>query len=189
MQKTLGFTFLLKCLIFLFSVVSFIQTSAQKKLTPSPYDQAPKPKKDYPASIHKLTETSLPADLIKTIQKYNKAQMDSLKEDYHENTYEDGIEYVIKTMLRFVDGHIIGFIKKEPMLQDGPGEYIKTMIDIPLEWCGFDSLHQEHCVKTPKEMAEFEGEIKPKDWHQKIDPTDVVKEISDQNIDLLQLLD
>ena len=140
-------------------------------------DIAPRPKKSYPTIIKKLSDLGLPQSMITRIRNLNKRDMDSIHgEDYYNNVRDDNkVEYVIKIMLRFVDGRIIGFIKKEPMMHSNQGEYYQSEVDIPIEWCGLDSLKQEHCVKSMEEMAALDSiiSIKPEDWHQKPDPGDI----------------
>ena len=140
-------------------------------------DIAPRPKKSYPKIIKKLSDLGIPQSMITRIRNLNKRDMDSIHgEDYYSNVRDDNrVEYVIKVMLRFVDGKIVGFIKKEPMMHSNQGEYYESEVDIPVEWCGLDSLKQEHCVKSMEEMAAVDSiiSIKPEDWHQKPDPGDI----------------
>ncbi len=154
-------------------------------------DIAPRPKKSYPAIIKKLSDLGIPQSMITRIRSLNKREMDSIHgEDYYSNVRDDKrIEYVIKVMLRFVDGRIIGFIKKEPMMHSNKGEYYQSEVDIPVEWCGLDSLKQEHCVKSLEEMATVDSiiSIKPEDWHQKPDPGDINTDFAMENN--LRLLD
>ena len=115
-------------------------------------------------------------------------------EDFHESYAEkdknDVFEdYVVKVMLRFVGGSIVGFVKKEPLMQSNRGEYVQTRIEIPIEWCALDSIKQEHCAKTPEEIKELDSIAKPKDWHQKLDPNEVAQNKVEDNFDLLQMLD
>lgn len=154
-------------------------------------DIAPRPKKSYPAIIKKLSDLGIPQSMITRIRNLNKRDMDSIHgEDYYSNVRDDKrIEYVIKVMLRFVDGRIIGFIKKEPMMHSNKGEYYQSEVDIPIEWCGLDSLKQEHCVKSLEEMAAVDSiiSIKPEDWHQKPDPGDINADFAaDLNLRLLE---
>ena len=154
-------------------------------------DIAPRPKKSYPKIIKKLSQLGIPQSMITRIRNLNKRDMDSIHgEDYYSNVRDDSrVEYVIKVMLRFVDGRIIGFIKKEPMMHSNKGEYYESEVDIPIEWCGLDSLKQEHCVKSLEEMAAVDSiiSIKPEDWHQKPDPGDINTDFAaDLNLRLLE---
>ena len=105
-------------------------------------DNAPLSKKSWPPVIHKLSEIGLPPYIVQRIRRYTKRDMDSVLqggEDFHESfaeKTEDGVfeDFVVKIMLRFVNGSIIGFIKKELVSQSNKGVYCSTQIDIPLEW-------------------------------------------------------
>ncbi len=160
-------------------------------------DNAPLSKKTWPPLIHKLSEIGLPPHIVQRIRRYTKRDMDSVLqggEDFHESFAEktdQGVfeDYVVKIMLRFVNGSIIGFIKKELVSQSNQGEYYSTQIDIPLEWCATDSLKQEHCARTDEEKAALDSVAKPQDWHQKLDPSELASEKVDNSIDLLKLLE
>ena len=193
MQKELNFRCILKLtLLFLFTF-HLISASAQ-------FDEEPAnkglSKKKWPPVIHKLSEVGLPILMVKRIRKYTKLDMDSTYlggEDYHESFAEKGDndvfeDYVVKVMLRFVGGNIVGFIKKEPLMQSNQGKYEMTQINIPIEWCAVDSLKQEHCAKTPEEVKELDSVAKPQDWHQKLDPNELAENKVEDNFDLLQML-
>ena len=174
-----------KLLILFIFLFSHKHSSAQNDET------GEKPKKNWPAVINKITELGLPPDMVYRIRRLNKAQMDTLHgEDYHENIKEGDDEYVLKVMLRFVDGRIIGFVKKEPMMQSNQGTYL-SQIDIPLQWCGTDSLKQEHCVQSEEEMYKLDSGvvIAPRDWHQRLDALEVSADVVSNNIDMLKLLE
>ena len=189
MHKEFYLRFIPKLLILFIFLLSHLHSSAQNDET------GQKPKKNWPAVINKITDLGLPADMVYRIRRMNKAQMDTLHgEDYHENLVEgegpDKTEYVLKVMLRFVDGKIIGFVKKEPMMQSNEGTYL-SQIDIPLQWCGSDSLKQEHCVQSEEEMFKLDSGvvIAPRDWHQRLDAIEISSDVVSNNIDMLKLLE
>jgi len=121
-----------------------------------------------PAYITKLSQAKLPPPMVASIKSLTKDKIYSLQEEYQENVREDGEEYVITIKLRFMDDHIIGYIKKAPLRQSNRVEISKTIIDIPVEWCGtIDSSKATHCVKTLEELEAFAKEVKSSNWHQK----------------------
>ena len=194
MQKELKFRCILKLILLFLFTFHLISASAQFEDESSNKGLS---KKKWPPVIHKLSEVGLPLSMVKRIRKYTKLDMDSTYiggEDYHEswaekddnNVFED---YVVKIMLRFVGGNIVGFIKKEPLMQSNQGKYEMTQIDIPIEWCAVDSLKQEHCAKTAEEIKELDSVAKPQDWHQKLDPNELAENKVEDNFDLLHLLD
>ncbi len=194
MQKRYKFRRLLKLiLLFIFSL-HFVSSYAQFEDESSHKGLS---KKKWPPVIHKLSEIGLPESMVKRIRRYTKQDMDSAMqggEDFHESYAEkdknDVFEdYVVKVMLRFVGGSIVGFVKKENMMQTNQGQYVQTRIEIPIEWCALDSVKQEHCAKTPEEIKELDSIAKPKDWHQKLDPNEVAQNKVEDNFDLLQMLD
>jgi|GEM_PF-1654197 len=189
MHKEFYLRFIPKLLVLFIFLLSHIHSSAQNDET------GEKPKKNWPAVINKITDLGLPSDMVYRIRRMNKAQMDTLHgEDYHENIVEgegdNKTEYVLKVMLRFVDGKIIGFVKKEPMMQSNQGTYL-SQIDIPLQWCGTDSLKQEHCVQSEEEMFKLDSGvvIAPRDWHQRLDAIEISSDVVSNNIDMLKLLE
>ncbi len=185
MQSELKFRFISTLVILVILLFSNLHSNAQED------DVAKPPKKNWPAMVHKITELGLPQNMVYRIRRMNKAEMDSIKgEDYHENLKEGEDEYVLKVMLRFINGRIIGFVKKEPMMQSNQGTYL-TEVDIPVEWCGMDSLKTEHCVKSEEEMALLDSGvvIKPRDWHQKLDANEISTDVVSDNVDLLKLLE
>ena len=185
MQSELKFRFIPTLIILAILLFSHLHSTAQDD------DPGKKAKKNWPAIIHKITDLGLPQDMVYRIRRMNKAEMDSIHgEDYHENLREGDDEYVLKVMLRFVDGRIIGFVKKEPMMQSNQGTYLSE-VDIPVEWCGMDSLKTEHCVKSEEEMALLDSGvvIKPRDWHQKLDANEISTDVVANNVDLLKLLE
>ena len=194
MQRRFKFRRLLKLiLLFIFSL-HLVSASAQYGDESSHKGLS---KKKWPPVIHKLSEIGLPESMVKRIRRYTKQDMDSALlggEDFHESYAEkdnnDVFEdYVVKVMLRFVGGSIVGFVKKENMMQTNQGEYVQTRIEIPIEWCALDSIKQEHCAKTPEEIKDLDSIAKPKDWHQKLDPNEVAQNKVEDNFDLLQMLD
>ena len=185
MQSELKFRFIPTLILLTILIFSHLHSNAQED------DMAKKPRKNWPAVIHKITDLGLPQNMVYRIRRMNKAEMDSIKgEDYHENLREGDYEYVLKVMLRFIDGKIIGFVKKEPMMQSNQGTYL-TQVDIPVEWCGMDSLKTEHCVKSEEEMALLDSGvvIKPRDWHQKLDANEISTDVVNDHVDLLKLLE
>jgi hypothetical protein len=76
------------------------------------------------------------------------------------------------------------------MMQSNQGIYL-SQIDIPLQWCGTDSLKQEHCVQNEEEMSKLDSGIviAPRDWHQKLDALEISSDVVFDNIDMLRLLE
>ena len=185
MQSELKFRFIPNLILLAILIFSHLHVAAQDN------DNTKKPKKNWPPMIHKITDLGLPQEMVYRIRRMNKAEMDSIHgEDYHENYKEGGEEYVLKVMLRFVDGQIIGFVKKEPMMQSNDGTYLSE-VNIQVEWCGMDSLKTEHCVKSQDEMAQLDSGvvINPRDWHQKLDANEISTDLVSDNQNILKLLE
>ncbi len=193
MQRGFKFQFMMKLIVLFLFTLHFGHANAQYG------DESFKglSKRKWPAVIHKLTDIGLPESMVKRIRRYTKKDMDSALlggEDFHESFAEkdknDVFEdYVVKVMLRFVGGNIVGFVKKEPLMQSNQGIYEQCQIDIPIEWCALDSLKQLHCAKTPEEIRDLDSIAKPQDWHQKLDANEVAQNKVEDNIDLLQMLE
>ncbi len=155
------------------------KNDAPKSFTPPPFfggtpGKSKKEAKKFPDLVSKLSDLGLPDEMLDRIRKMNKAEMDSIGgEDYHENIQGENGEELMVIMLRFIDGRIIGWIKKSPITQPQQRVFLKTEIDIPLQWCGTDSLKQEHCVNSVEEMQELADLVKDRDWHQKTDPSEM----------------
>ncbi|MFY7899099.1 MAG: hypothetical protein ACOVNY_02870 [Chitinophagaceae bacterium] len=129
-----------------------------------------------PAYITKLSQVKLPPPMVASIKSMTKDNIYSLQEEYQENIREDGEEFVITIKLRFMDDHIIGYIKKAPLRQSNRVEISKTVIDIPVEWCGtIDSTKTKHCVKSLEELEAFTKEVKTSNWRQKDEAEELAK--------------
>jgi len=148
-------------------------------------------RRTYPEAIHKLSELNLPKHVMAEIRSYSLKDMESgeWSQDYHENIIENDREYVIKVMLRFFNGSIVGFIKKVPLDNKENGEYFQSEVSIPMNWCAKDSLKQEHCITTSEDLAILDKVSTREDFYQKLDEKELLEKVVNNNTALLAMLE
>jgi hypothetical protein len=148
-------------------------------------------KRTYPEVIHKLSELNLPKHVMAQVRSFSleDLQTGNWNLDYHENIIESDREYVIKVMLRFFNGNIVGFIKKVPIDNKESGEYYQTEVNVPMNWCAKDSLKQEHCITTSEDLAILDKVSTRDDFYQKLDEGELTEKLVNNNTALLAMLE
>ncbi len=127
-------------------------------------------------TIVKLEDIKLPEEMLLRIQSLSKEAIENFTDEYQENIREktkDGKEYdeyILIVKLRFYLDHIIGY-KKLVYRVDPSQTKEKTIIDVPIEWCGtIDSTKESVCVESLDDIYAYqENKVKTSGWKQKVE--------------------
>jgi hypothetical protein len=133
----------------------------------------PEPVKD-PNEITKLEDCKLTDEMVFRIKQSGPKEMSELREEFQSIINEDDVEYTVTVKLRFIDDHIMGYIKQAPINNSNHAQYSNKRINVPIEWCCTGNpTHQQHCVSTLAEVRNYTTTQQCTGWKQKDDGSSI----------------
>jgi hypothetical protein len=119
--------------------------------------------------IKKLELCNLPEVMVHRIKSLAPDQMSRFKEEYQETIEDESGEQFIKTIqLRFVDDHVMGYVKTAPLLQSSNSVVSNMQIKVPILWGCIPGVghSQQHTAWGFAEMQNFSQTELCTGWHQ-----------------------
>lgn len=122
--------------------------------------------------ISSLEDCKLPQSMITRIRQMTPEQMMDLKEEFQQTaTDENGLAVVITVVLRFIDDHIVGYVKEAPLNNTTQSQFKNVKIYIPVEWMCIppNAEHPQHTTNSIAYLEGMQNENHCMGWMQKDD--------------------